>query len=64
MRNWIKKNNSNAEYMIKWAESDHLWLKRASCVGFITLARKVEDDVINIMYKICGIVVKHPERFS
>eukprot|EP01125_Pyxidicula_operculata_P007365 TRINITY_DN2506_c0_g1_i2.p1 TRINITY_DN2506_c0_g1~~TRINITY_DN2506_c0_g1_i2.p1 ORF type:complete len:270 (+),score=22.08 TRINITY_DN2506_c0_g1_i2:30-839(+) len=57
----IKKDSTYVKPIVEWKDSDNLWVKRASCVSFLKVARKglYKNEVLSI----CSTCVKSPERF-
>ncbi|CAK57503.1 unnamed protein product (macronuclear) [Paramecium tetraurelia] len=53
----------NAKLMLDWAKHENLWMRRSSCVGFVTLARKKVCDM-NLLFEICQENIVHQERFN
>ncbi|CAD8083482.1 unnamed protein product [Paramecium primaurelia] len=56
-------DKENAKLMLDWAKHENLWMRRSSCVGFVTLARKKVCDM-NLLYEICQENIIHQERFN
>ncbi|CAD8115851.1 unnamed protein product [Paramecium sonneborni] len=56
-------DKENAKLMLEWAKHENLWIRRSSCVGFVTLARKKVCDM-DLLYKICQENIIHQERFN
>lgn len=48
----IKSNQSTVDWLLKWSESDKLWLQRVSCVGFVPIAKHGEYN--DVIIKICS----------
>jgi len=56
-----------AEKIASWKNSSNLWLRRASIVAFVNLAKKGDENFsgfTNLLLDICYATIKHPERFS
>lgn len=49
--------------MRDWAKHDNLWIRRCSCVGFVTIIKKHPVDM-ELLYEICSENIKHEERFN
>ena len=67
-RPWTLGNIENTRYVCEWMNSDCIWLQRASCVTFITLAKKGDkepnfDGFIDMLLKTCGKTIQNQERF-
>lgn len=52
LKNFLKDKN-NATLMMDWAKHENLWMRRSSCVGFVTLARKKDVGDLKLLYEIC-----------
>ena len=67
-RGWATGNESNCNFIAEWSKSDNIWLQRASCVSFVTLARHGDDSpnfigFTKVLENICDTTIKNPERF-
>lgn len=50
--------------MLEWAKNENLWMRRASCVAFVNLARKANNELLTLLFEICDLNIKHQERFN
>ena len=46
------KDPNQAKLMLDWSNHENLWIRRSSCVGFVTSIRKNNIDM-NLLYQIC-----------
>jgi 3-methyladenine DNA glycosylase AlkD len=68
-KHWAKGNEARCRYIAGWCNSNNLWLQRASCVSFVTLARHGDDSpnfpgFISLLEKTCAVTIKNQERFA
>ena len=57
----IKKDISAADEVVKWKDSENIWLKRAAAISFVKLGKegKYNDYIIQI----CNTILDSKERF-
>lgn len=50
--------------MLHWADSDNLWMRRASCVGLLHLGKKCDKEILDVLFEVCQKNIIHQERFN
>lgn len=64
----VEQGGSEAALIVsRWKDSPLLWLRRASNVSFVPLAKRGEENFpgfVQLMLEICDITLQSPERFS
>ena len=69
LRHWSLLSRENTLFLSEWRNEENLWLKRASCVSFVTRAKHGDkppnfEGFTEILFQICNKVVECPERFA
>lgn len=57
----IKKDISAADEVVKWKDSENIWLKRAAAISFVKLGH--EGRYSDYIIKICDTILNSKERF-
>jgi len=68
-KHWVTGNVDNMKYVCDWKNSDNLWLQRASCVTFVTLAKHGDKapnfkGFLKMLDETCEVTIKNQERFA
>jgi len=68
-KHWVTGNVENMKYICEWKNSDCLWLQRASCVTFVTLAKHGDKapnfkGFLKMLDETCETTIKNQERFA
>lgn len=69
LKHWAAISKENTLILAEWRNEENIWLKRASCVMFVTRARHGDSlpnfqGFIEILFLICEKVIKCQERFA
>ena len=86
LKQWSLLSKNNSILLSKWRNEENIWLKRASCVTFVTRAKhgdkkpnfegfvifflgsflknKIKIGFTEMLFEICGEVIKCQERFA
>jgi len=67
-RHWAVGNKDNIKYISEWKNCECLWLQRASCVTFVTLAKHGDNEpnyegFLATLNEICLKTIQNSERF-
>ncbi len=68
-KHWVTGNVDNMKYVCGWKNSDCLWLQRASCVTFVTLAKHGDKapnftGFMKMLDETCERTIQNQERFA
>lgn len=69
LKPWTLLSKEKTLIISEWCNEENIWLKRASCVSFVTRAKHGDSEpnfvgFIDILFEICDKVVKCEERFA
>ena len=67
-KHWCVGQKEKVIYITDWKKSQNIWLQRASCVSFITLARHGDKapnfpGFMDVLHSTCQTTIKNSERF-
>lgn len=69
LRQWAGMSKENTLSLAEWRNEENIWLKRASCVSFVTRAKHGDsspnfEGFTQILFLICEKVIQCQERFA